>query len=152
MYRVAPIRLTSGSRQHPSRRNPQPKSGKSHGKLALALALLAFASSACERRQHLVEQHLLEFGTIIEVTLIAEDLSHAESLLGEIEKRLRDFRYRWHAWEDSDLTRFNTALRRDGQAPVPPSLEALLELCFEYHAASNGLFCLLYTSPSPRDS
>lgn len=109
-------------------------------RLAGVLILIALALSACERRQHLVEQHLLEFGTIIEITLVTDDLSHAESLLGEIERRLRVYRHRWHAWEDSDLTRFNTALQRDGRAPVPSSLAAMLELCFEYYETSDGLF------------
>ncbi len=108
--------------------------------LAAALALLGLASTACERRQHLVEQHLFEFGTIIEITLITADLKHAESLLGEIETRLRQYRRQWHAWEDSDLTRFNAALARDGRAPVPASLEPLLALARGYHEASGGLF------------
>ena len=107
---------------------------------AAALVLLGLASAACERRQHLVEQHLFEFGTIIEITLITDDLTAAESLLGEIETRLRLYRRQWHAWEDSDLTRFNAALARDGRAPVPASLESLLALAREYHEASGGLF------------
>lgn len=102
--------------------------------------LLALALGGCERKQHLVEQRLLEFGTIIEITMIADDLRRDESLLGEIETRLRQFRRHWHAWEDSDLTRFNDQLRRDGQAPVPDSLADLLQLCLDYHAASDGLF------------
>ncbi|TNF88422.1 MAG: FAD:protein FMN transferase [Gammaproteobacteria bacterium] len=106
----------------------------------IGLFLVAFALSGCERRLHLVEQHLLEFGTLIEITLIADDLSHAESLLGEIENRLRRYRNQWHAWEDSDLTRFNAELRQSGQAQVPASLRPLLNLCFEYYRASDGLF------------
>lgn len=107
---------------------------------AFALAFLLLAPTACERRQHLVQQHLLEFGTIIEITLITDDLKAAELLLGEIEIRLRRYRQQWHAWEDSDLTRFNAALARDGQAPVPTSLETLLALAREYHEVSAGLF------------
>ena len=106
----------------------------------IGLFLLAVALSGCERRLHLVEQHLFEFGTLIEITLIADDLSHAESLLGEIENRLRRYRNQWHAWEDSDLTRFNAELRQSGRAQVPASLKPLLNLCFEYHRASDGLF------------
>lgn len=102
--------------------------------------LFVIALGGCERKQHLVEQSLLEFGTIIEITMITDDLTHAESLLGEIEHRLRLFRRQWHAWEDSDLTRFNDDLRRHGQARVPDSLVELLRLSREYHAASDGLF------------
>jgi len=104
------------------------------------LLLLAFAVSGCEGRQHLVEQHLLEFGTIIEITMITEDLNQAQRLLTEIEHRLRVQRKQWHAWEDSDLTRFNASLRQNSRAEVPSSLKPLLRLSREYYDASNGLF------------
>jgi thiamine biosynthesis lipoprotein len=104
--------------------------------LLLPLLLLG----GCDRRSHLVEQHLLEFGTIIQITLITDDLQLAERLLREIEARLRNFRGQWHAWEDSDLTRFNAALRRDGRARVPDSLAELLALSRAYQDASGGLF------------
>lgn len=100
------------------------------------LALL----SGCERRQHLVQQHLLEFGTLIEITLISEDLAHAENLLAQIEQQLRLQRAQWHAWEDSDLTRFNRQLQQQGSAPVPESLAPLLALSRRYYDASEGLF------------
>jgi thiamine biosynthesis lipoprotein len=104
------------------------------------LLLLAIALYGCERKQHLVEQHLLEFGTLIEITMITDDLQQAESLLGEVESRLRHYRGLWHAWEDSDLTRFNDELQRNGQAQVPDSLTELLQLSQAYHDASGGLF------------
>ena len=104
------------------------------------LFLLVFGIGGCERRQHLVEQHLLEFGTIIEITLITDDLVRAQRLLEEIEKRLRLYRGQWHAWEDSDLTRFNDALRDGKPTPIPASLARLLRMSRDYHDASGGLF------------
>ena len=94
----------------------------------------------CERRQHLVQQHLLEFGTIIDITLISDDLSKAETLLHEIEQQLQRQRAQWHAWEDSDLSRFNRHLQQYGSAEIPPSLAQLLVLSHSYHDASDGLF------------
>ncbi len=96
--------------------------------------------AGCERRQHLVEQHLLEFGTIIEITMISDDLLLSERLLAEIEQRLQRQRKQWHAWEDSDLTQFNLELRRDSTAEIPASLSHLLQLSREYQDASGGLF------------
>jgi len=96
--------------------------------------------AGCERRQHLVQQHLLEFGTIIEITMIVDDLPRAQALLAEIETRLRRQRSAWHAWEDSDLSRFNTELRQHSRAAIPPSLEELLLLCSRYYEATDGLF------------
>ncbi len=104
------------------------------------LFLFVLNLSGCEPRQHLVEQHLLEFGTIIEITMITGDLNHAEHLLTEIERRLSIHREQWHAWEDSDLTRFNAALVQNSRAQVPASLAPLLQLSRDYYDATNGLF------------
>ncbi len=106
----------------------------------VVLLLILLGAAACERRQHLVQQHLFEFGTLIEITLIASDLSQAERLLAEIEERLRLYRGYWHAWEDSELYRFNRQLSERGVAEIPESLVPLLELSREYHAKSGGLF------------
>ena len=108
--------------------------------IRLTWLCLLVAVAGCDRRQHLVEQHLLEFGTIIEITLISDDLLRAEALLQQIEQRLRRQRGQWHAWEDSDLTRFNAALQRDGRARVPQSLAPLLRLSRHYHDVTGGLF------------
>lgn len=104
------------------------------------LFLAAFIVAGCERQQHLVEQHLLEFGTIIEITMITDDLTQAERLLSEIEQRLRIQRNQWHAWEDSDLTRFNRALHQGARAELPTSLTHLIRLSHHYHDATGGLF------------
>jgi len=104
------------------------------------LFLLVFNLSGCEPRQHLVEQHLLEFGTIIKITMITDDLNHAEHLLSEIERRLHQQHQQWHAWEESELTRFNTALEQNSRADVPASLAPLIELSRYYYDATGGLF------------
>jgi len=101
---------------------------------------LLLALAGCEPKSHLVEQHLLEFGTIITITLITDDLPEAERILTEIEHRLRSYRSQWHAWEDSDLTRFNRALAESGRARIPVSLSPILRLSQHYHEATGGLF------------
>jgi thiamine biosynthesis lipoprotein len=106
----------------------------------IGLCAIATLLAGCERHQHLVQQHLLEFGTIIEITMISGDLVQAEGLLQEIEQRLRQQRDQWHAWEDSDLSRFNRQLQQHSTAEVPQSLSRLLELSARYHDATGGLF------------
>ncbi|MDH3219106.1 MAG: FAD:protein FMN transferase [Gammaproteobacteria bacterium] len=106
----------------------------------LWLFLFIVCIGGCERRQHLVEQHLLEFGTIIEITMISGDLTRAERLLREIETRLRAYRKQWHAWEDSDLTRFNNALQQGKTVAIPKSLVTLIRLSRDYYDSSGGLF------------
>jgi len=114
------------------------KGGEKCGLVGFLLCLLVLAG--CERKDRLVEQHLLEFGTIIKITLITQDLARAETLLAEIEARLKTYRKQWHAWEDSDLTRFNQALAKGENVPVPRSLQPLLQLSQKYYRATNGLF------------
>ena len=104
------------------------------------LLLTVFIVAGCERQQHLVEQQLLEFGTIIEITMITGDLTQAERLLTEIEQRLRIQRKQWHAWEDSDLTRFNRTLHQGARAEVPASLAHLIRLSRHYYDVTGGLF------------
>ena len=106
----------------------------------IGLCAIVTLVAGCERRQHLVEQHLLEFGTIIEITMISADLVQAEGLLLEIEQRLRQQRNQWHAWEDSDLSRFNRQLQQHSTAEIPHSLLGMLELSRQYHDATGGLF------------
>lgn len=106
------------------------------GLFGLAVLLLA----GCNRQGVLVEQGFLEFGTIIEITMITDDYASAENALDQIEQRLADYRQQWHAWEDSDLSRFNQALANQASAPVPGSLRDLLRLSREYYDASFGLF------------
>ena len=112
---------------------------------AKAFRLIVFISclltlAACERRQHLIEQHLLAFGTLIQITLITEDLGKAEELLAEIETSFKIWHGQWHAWEDSDLTRFNRALSSGQTVEIPASLQSLVKLSRNYHQASGGRF------------
>ena len=109
--------------------------------LRLACLFLAlFALGACERRAHLVEQHLLAFGTLIQITLITADLGLAQTALEEIEQRLQRWHGQWHAWEDGDLARFNAALAAGEQAQIPVSLRELIELSRDYARTTDGLF------------
>ena len=100
--------------------------------------------SACNHQDQpvsqLVEQRILQFGTIIDVTLIHADRSKAETALTQIESQLLVYRKNWHAWEDGDLFRFNQTLLDTSKAPVPESLKKLLVLSQQYYQQSQYLF------------
>jgi len=102
----------------------------------LGIALIA----GCERQPHLVEQRILQFGTVIDITLIHEDRAKSEQTLIEIERQLSAYRQSWHAWEDSDLTRFNQALSSPHPVTIPASLLDLIALSQQYFLKSNRLF------------
>ena len=94
----------------------------------------------CEQQPRLVEQRLLEFGTVIDVSLIHHDLAESEQTLVEIEQQLSAYRQSWHAWEDSDLSRFNRALGNSGAFTIPASLLELIALSQRYYLSSKKLF------------
>lgn len=105
------------------------------------IACLLFALlSACSDQEQLVEQRILQFGTIIDVTLIHADRNKAEAALAQIERQLLVYRKNWHAWEDGDLFQFNQALIDTNSAAIPDSLKQLLTLSQQYYGQSQQLF------------
>jgi len=107
---------------------------------ASPLLILVLLLAGCDSQLRLVEAHILQFGTIIDVSLIHHDPARAEQTLGEIEKQLADYRANWHAWEDSDLSRFNRSLVSLKATTIPPSLSELIDLSHYYYLRSNRLF------------
>jgi len=108
--------------------------------LRIVLLLLVSMMLGCRSEGRLIEQQFLQFGTLIEITMIVDRPGQAEPLLQEIERRLALFRSQWHAWEDSDLTRFNSRLAATGKASIPPSLAPLIFLGKRFYKKSLGLF------------
>lgn len=102
--------------------------------------MLTSLLEACEQRAHIVEQRLLEFGTFIDITLIHTDITKSEQALIDVEQQLAIFRNQWHAWEDSDLTRFNRSLTNSNSTDVPSSLTELIRLSQVYYDRSQFLF------------
>ncbi len=96
--------------------------------------------SACEPEQQLYEQRILQFGTIIDITIIHHDGDKVEKAFSDIEEQLARYRSYWHAWEDSDLTRFNRSLLQSQATVVPESLRKLISLSQSYYSASQQLF------------
>ena len=94
----------------------------------------------CNSESQLVEQRILQFGTVIDITLIHNEIDKAEAALKAIEKQLQLYRSYWHAWEDSDLYRFNQALSKGDPTPVPDSLETLITLSQDFYQRSINLF------------
>jgi thiamine biosynthesis lipoprotein ApbE len=98
----------------------------------LIAGLLFLFLTACNSQEQLVEQRILQFGTLIDVTLIHADRDKAEAALTQIERQLLVYRKNWHAWEAGDLFHFNQALNDHNTATVPDSLRPLLDLSQKY--------------------
>ena len=113
---------------------------KTYSQLASLLIGSLLLLTGCESQPQLVEQRILQFGTVIDISLIHSDVEKAEAALKMVEQQLQDYRDYWHAWEDSDLYRFNQALARAESVPIPKSLQTLIGLSQDYYQSSNKLF------------
>jgi thiamine biosynthesis lipoprotein len=111
-----------------------------HCQLIKLLLIGLFVLVGCERQPQLLEQRILQFGTIIDVSLIHDDSVKSEQTLTEIEQQLSAYRKSWHAWEDSELSRFNKALNTTGPVEIPASLVELINMSQVYYLKSNRLF------------
>jgi thiamine biosynthesis lipoprotein len=108
--------------------------------LTLVLLGITLLLAGCEQQPYLLEQRILQFGTVIDITLIHHDLAKSEQALIEIEQQLSAYRQSWHGWEDSDLSRFNQALSSAQAVAIPASLLELIILSQQYYLRSNRLF------------
>lgn len=82
----------------------------------------------------------MQFGTIIDVSIIHRDIDKVEKAFVAVESQLELYRQYWHAWEDSDLYRFNQALSQSQSVRIPDSLRELIELSQSYYLSSQQLF------------
>ncbi len=106
-------------------------------------SVLIFCTSlliGCDTQQQVVEQRILQFGTVIDITLVHSDIEQAESSLRIVEQQLQQYRTYWHAWEDSDLLRFNQSLALGQTTKIPDSLIKLVNLSRDYYRSSQQLF------------
>ena len=108
--------------------------------LSLILACSLFLLAGCESRQQIFSQRLLQFGTVIDITLIHHDADRAEKAFTDIEQTLKQFENYWHAWRESDLYRFNGSLRELKPVQIPESLLELLTLSKQFYQSSQQLF------------
>ena len=100
----------------------------------------ALLLSGCKSDPQLLEQRILQFGTVIDVSIIHQDTEKIEQGFVEVEKRLQIYRQYWHAWEESDLYRFNQGLTQPRPVLIPASLRELIELSLDYYHTSQQLF------------
>ena len=109
-------------------------------KIAVVVIVAILCLNGCTDRATVIEQQIVEFGTIIRITLVSENVELAERQLTEIENRLKQHRHFWHAWEDSDLSRFNQQLLDAKPHKIPPSLATLIKRSKQYYRDTQGLF------------
>ncbi|MDJ0832023.1 MAG: FAD:protein FMN transferase [Gammaproteobacteria bacterium] len=108
--------------------------------LFLCVVLVA-GITACQQAQ-IHQQQYLQFGTIIDISLIADDWQAVDATFAAIDQLLQQRHQQWHAWLPGSLQDFNQALVKDlrSAVAVPPELNHLIQLSKQYHELSDGLF------------
>ena len=83
--------------------------------------------TACQPAEPpLLERRFIALGTIVDITLYDVEAGRADPVLADIERDFHRIHHDWHAWEDSDLTALNHALRTGKAVPVPEELAGVL--------------------------
>lgn len=108
-------------------------------RLALAL-LLAGWLAGCQRDPTAVHATLPAFASDIQVEIRGSSRAQADAAVAAATRLLARREREWHAWQPSDLTRVNAALRQGKPAPAPPSLRQLVRLSLDYHQRTAGYY------------
>ena len=97
--------------------------------------------NGCQSQQ-VFQQRFLQFGTIIDISLVSTDRQQAEQVFDEIAQLLETRQHEWHGWEKGTLSQFNQALTQPTQegVPIPETLQQLVRESKKYYTLSEGLF------------
>ena len=112
----------------------------------IAIALLTLALVSGCQSQQLFQQRFLQFGTIIDITLVTTDQDKALELFDAIETLLKKRHIEWHGWQDGTLKQFNQALltqtehNHEAGINIPETLQLLIHDSQKYYVLSDGLF------------
>lgn len=86
------------------------------------------------------DKQFLQFGTLIEVSLVSDTPETAEKLFTQIEGYLSEKNQQWHGWREGTLMTFNKNLLSRPSTEVPPELTELIELSNWGYKNSEGRF------------
>lgn len=108
--------------------------------LTLAICLAMLFTSACKKPRHELNETVFTFGTLVEVTILADNEQTANRAYTAA---LDDFNYMhntWHAWQQNALSRINVLLRTGGSFSLAPSVLPLIVQAKTLSKQSSGLF------------
>ncbi len=110
----------------------------------LVFLWLSASLSACHAPPATYQQSFLQFGTLIDITLVSDNSARANKTFDQIEALLKARHHQWHGWHDGELMRFNKALAKTVKTgrsiAIPSVLRELITASKHYYALSDGLF------------
>jgi thiamine biosynthesis lipoprotein len=110
------------------------------GKALLLLAMLmAVLATACDDRQ-IYQHQILQFGTIISVTIATDDAELAERAFSRLERDFAAMQHNWQVWKPGPLMALNHALDAGKAATVPPDMIPLISRARQLSRESHYLF------------
>ncbi len=113
--------------------------------LVTVVGLTLILLGSCQSSQ-VFQQRFLQFGTIIDISLVTTSEDKALQLFNEIEKLLILRHTEWHGWQDGTLKQFNSALLQQKNSPsadailIPETLRSLILYSKKYYDLSEGKF------------
>ena len=93
---------------------------------SLSLILAAVLLAACQRHGDAVQERLQAFGSETDIEIRGSPRDEAMLAIADAAQLLNQREREWHAWEASDLTRINAALRKRVLHRIGTSLGQLL--------------------------
>lgn len=104
---------------------------------ALAVSLLLVSCAQPLQKFH---QDFYVFGTLMGVTLWAENDAQAQRAFGELQNRFQDMHRDWHAWNPGLLTGINQAFAEGRPAAASQDIVTMIQASQELEARSEGRF------------
>ncbi len=107
---------------------------------AVCSICLLLILTACTKPPELQTSTILVFGTLLEITLYDVDKATAEVAFNRLDSAFQKLHSQWTPWQDSDLSRINTAIAEGRTFTLPDSIRPLIEISQDYYRQSDGLF------------
>ena len=104
------------------------------------LVLLLLTACGGKKSEPLHQEHLMVFGTIVDISVYGGDEAVVYNALQQIEDDLDYLHQALHAWEAGSLGRTNQLIAATGTFTAPPSVLPLIEQSQQIYRASDGLF------------
>ncbi len=108
----------------------------------LALSSVLLLVTACQQTKHeqIIQQQLFTFGTLVDISIIADDKKQAEETIQLISHKFEALHEQWHPWLNGELGQANKSFVKSQFSPTSESIIELIKESQQLSIKSNGLF------------